>query len=257
MKRRSTGLMVARRQLLRLVGGLAVLTLQRPALAQQPMKQSTEEKATMNIQRNGSRPSTKGAQDVFSGSVRVEPVFQVGDPMRLNAGKPCDPAVPAAEPALPPWPAASSPASSPPSSPQPKPERTQAASATAGHRTFRIGRLYLPPARRHPLLWRRRGDSSRGIEPLARAGAALAQLREYRTRGCSQRPPPHTTEKSRDTARAAGPSRKSQAHSAGSSPQRTVYGVGNRFPTSSGRVKRSIADHTCATSTLTWESLDD
>ena len=86
MKRSSTGLMVARRQLLRLVGGLAVLTLQRPALAQQPMKQSTEEKATMNIQRNGSRPSTKGAQDVFSGSVRVEPVFQVGDPMRLNAG---------------------------------------------------------------------------------------------------------------------------------------------------------------------------
>ena len=40
----------------------------------------------MNIQRNGSRPSTKGAQDYFSGSVRVEPVFQVGDPMRLNAG---------------------------------------------------------------------------------------------------------------------------------------------------------------------------
>ena len=40
----------------------------------------------MKIERNGSRPSTKGAQDYFSGSVRVEPVFQVGDPMRLNAG---------------------------------------------------------------------------------------------------------------------------------------------------------------------------
>ena len=40
----------------------------------------------MKIDRNGSRPSTKGAQDYFSGSVRVEPVFQVGDPMRLNAG---------------------------------------------------------------------------------------------------------------------------------------------------------------------------
>lgn len=86
MDRNSTGLKVARRHLLRLVGGLAVLTLYRPALAQQPMKQSTEGKATMNIQRNGSRPSTKGAQDYFSGSVRVEPVFQVGDPMRLNAG---------------------------------------------------------------------------------------------------------------------------------------------------------------------------
>ena len=40
----------------------------------------------MKIERNGSRPSTKGSQDYFSGSVRVEPVFQVGDPMRLNAG---------------------------------------------------------------------------------------------------------------------------------------------------------------------------
>ena len=40
----------------------------------------------MKIERNGSRPSTKGSQDYFSGSVRIEPVFQVGDPMRLNAG---------------------------------------------------------------------------------------------------------------------------------------------------------------------------
>lgn len=40
----------------------------------------------MKIDRNGSRPATKGAQDYFSGSVRVEPVFQVGEPMRLNAG---------------------------------------------------------------------------------------------------------------------------------------------------------------------------
>jgi quercetin dioxygenase-like cupin family protein len=50
------------------------------------MAQPMERKATMKIDRNGSRPSTKGAQDYFSGSVRVEPVFQVGDPMRLNAG---------------------------------------------------------------------------------------------------------------------------------------------------------------------------
>jgi quercetin dioxygenase-like cupin family protein len=50
------------------------------------MAQQMERKATMKIDRNGSRPSTKGAQDYFSGSVRVEPVFQVGEPMRLNAG---------------------------------------------------------------------------------------------------------------------------------------------------------------------------
>jgi quercetin dioxygenase-like cupin family protein len=86
MERDSTGLEVTRRHLLRLVGGLAVLVGYRPALAQQPMKQSMERKTTMKIERNGSRPSTRGAQDCFSGSVRVEPVFQVGDPMRLNAG---------------------------------------------------------------------------------------------------------------------------------------------------------------------------
>ena len=86
MDRDSTGLEVTRRHLLRLVGGVVVLVGYQPAFAQQPMQQSTERKTAMKIERNGSRPSTKGAQDYFSGSVRVEPVFQVGDPMRLNAG---------------------------------------------------------------------------------------------------------------------------------------------------------------------------
>jgi quercetin dioxygenase-like cupin family protein len=40
----------------------------------------------MDIARNGSRPSTKGPEAYFSGSVRVDPVFQVGEPVRLNAG---------------------------------------------------------------------------------------------------------------------------------------------------------------------------
>ena len=85
MDRGSTGLAVTRRHLPRLVGGLAVVVGYRPALSQ-PMAQPTERKTTMKIDRNGSRPSTRGAQDYFSGSVRVEPVFQVGEPMRLNAG---------------------------------------------------------------------------------------------------------------------------------------------------------------------------
>jgi quercetin dioxygenase-like cupin family protein len=38
----------------------------------------------MDIKRNGSRPSTKAPDAYFSGSVRVEPVFQVGDPVRVN-----------------------------------------------------------------------------------------------------------------------------------------------------------------------------
>jgi quercetin dioxygenase-like cupin family protein len=65
---------------------MAVLVGYRPAFAQQSMQQPSERKTAMKIERNGSRPSTKGPQDYFSGSVRVEPVFQVGDPMRFNAG---------------------------------------------------------------------------------------------------------------------------------------------------------------------------
>jgi quercetin dioxygenase-like cupin family protein len=38
----------------------------------------------MDIKRNGSRPSSKGPEAYFSGSVRVDPVFQVGDPVRVN-----------------------------------------------------------------------------------------------------------------------------------------------------------------------------
>ena len=40
----------------------------------------------MDIKRNGSRPSTNAPEAYFSGAVRVEPVFQVGEPVRLNGG---------------------------------------------------------------------------------------------------------------------------------------------------------------------------
>ena len=40
----------------------------------------------MDIKRNGSRPSTKAPEANFTGGVRVEPVFQVGDPVRFNGG---------------------------------------------------------------------------------------------------------------------------------------------------------------------------
>ena len=38
----------------------------------------------MDITRNGSRPSTKSPASSFTGHVRGEPVFQVGDPVRLK-----------------------------------------------------------------------------------------------------------------------------------------------------------------------------
>jgi quercetin dioxygenase-like cupin family protein len=41
----------------------------------------------MEIKRNGSRPSTKGAPEYFTGSVRVDPLFQANDPARaVGAG---------------------------------------------------------------------------------------------------------------------------------------------------------------------------
>src|SRR5215470_15182968 len=66
---------------------MGLLASEGPALAQRSMVNDvTERRQTMGITRNGSRPSTKGPEAYFSGSVRVDPVFQVGDPVRLNAG---------------------------------------------------------------------------------------------------------------------------------------------------------------------------
>jgi len=39
-----------------------------------------------HISRNGSRPSTKGPAEYFTGSVRVDPLFQVPDPGRVTGG---------------------------------------------------------------------------------------------------------------------------------------------------------------------------
>jgi quercetin dioxygenase-like cupin family protein len=86
MDQDSADIGTTRRNVLCLLGGSTVLVGSRHVFAQQAVKQTAERKATMKIDRNGSRPSTKGSPDYFSGAVRVEPVFQVGDPMRLNAG---------------------------------------------------------------------------------------------------------------------------------------------------------------------------
>ena len=65
MDRGPTGLEVTRRHLPRLVGGLAVLVGFRSALSQ-PMAQPMERKTTMKIDRNGSRPSTKGRRIILA-----------------------------------------------------------------------------------------------------------------------------------------------------------------------------------------------
>jgi quercetin dioxygenase-like cupin family protein len=41
----------------------------------------------MDIKRNGSRPSGKGPEAWFTGTVRVDPLFQAGDPTRVSGGQ--------------------------------------------------------------------------------------------------------------------------------------------------------------------------
>jgi quercetin dioxygenase-like cupin family protein len=41
----------------------------------------------IDIKRNGSRPSQKGPDDWFTGTVRVDPLFQAPDPARVGAGQ--------------------------------------------------------------------------------------------------------------------------------------------------------------------------
>jgi quercetin dioxygenase-like cupin family protein len=38
----------------------------------------------MEIQRNGSQPSSKGTEDWFSGTVRLDPLFQAHEPARAT-----------------------------------------------------------------------------------------------------------------------------------------------------------------------------
>ena len=40
----------------------------------------------MQITRAGSQPSSKGPVEYFTGAVRVDPLFQVGDPARVSGG---------------------------------------------------------------------------------------------------------------------------------------------------------------------------
>src|SRR5436305_437232 len=91
--RRSPGARLTRRRLLGVtgamgLGGMGWWSASGPALAQLPTATNATErrKAAMDIKRNGSRPYAKAPEQYFTGAVRVEPVFQVGDPVRFNGG---------------------------------------------------------------------------------------------------------------------------------------------------------------------------
>lgn len=66
-------------------GGAAVTigTGRTPALASDAKEFSMD----IDIKRNGSRPSQKGSADWFTGTARVDPLFQAPDPARVGAGQ--------------------------------------------------------------------------------------------------------------------------------------------------------------------------
>lgn len=56
------------------------------AHAGSPAKTPTPKNDTMKITRNGSQPSAKGSADWFTGTTRVDPLFQPEAPARTSAG---------------------------------------------------------------------------------------------------------------------------------------------------------------------------
>ena len=76
---------LTRRSLLAASGGMA--WLMGPVIAQRLLVTDvTKRRETMDIKRNGARPSGKGPEAYFTGTVRVDPMFQAGDPARVSGG---------------------------------------------------------------------------------------------------------------------------------------------------------------------------
>ena len=83
----SIGRKPTRRCLLGASGGMALLIGSCPAIARRLLVPDvTERREAMDIKRNGSRPSGKGPEAYFTGTVRVDPMFHVGDPARVSGG---------------------------------------------------------------------------------------------------------------------------------------------------------------------------
>jgi quercetin dioxygenase-like cupin family protein len=77
---------ITRRQMLAAAGGLAAMAAG-PAGAQMPSQTVLlQRNGTMEIKRIGSQPSAKGPPDYFTGTVRIDPLFQAPDPARASGG---------------------------------------------------------------------------------------------------------------------------------------------------------------------------
>jgi quercetin dioxygenase-like cupin family protein len=74
--------MITRRRMLAAGGGLAAMAA--TGQAQAMSERTTQGMSSMEIQRSGSQPSSKGPADYFTGPVRVDPLFQASDPARVS-----------------------------------------------------------------------------------------------------------------------------------------------------------------------------
>jgi quercetin dioxygenase-like cupin family protein len=79
-------IMITRRRILAATGGLAALATVGAAAAQGSNVSTQARNGMMQIIRNGSRPSAKGPAEYFTGTVRVDPLFQAGNPARVSGG---------------------------------------------------------------------------------------------------------------------------------------------------------------------------
>jgi quercetin dioxygenase-like cupin family protein len=75
--------MMIRRHVIAAAGGLVVATAGALAQTVSPARSN----GTMEIKRSGSQPSRKGPAEYFTGAVRVDPLFQAGDPARVSGGQ--------------------------------------------------------------------------------------------------------------------------------------------------------------------------
>jgi quercetin dioxygenase-like cupin family protein len=77
--------MITRRGVL--IGGCAAAVIYIRGSSAQTTGQSKEFNMDIDIKRHGSRPSQKGPEDWFTGTVRIDPLFQPQDPARTGAGQ--------------------------------------------------------------------------------------------------------------------------------------------------------------------------
>jgi quercetin dioxygenase-like cupin family protein len=78
--------MITRRRILAASGGLAAMAAAKLGTAEAPTARTKGRNGTMDITRSGSQPSRKGPAEYFTGSVRIDPLFQAPEPARVGGG---------------------------------------------------------------------------------------------------------------------------------------------------------------------------